>query len=131
MGALCGVHGFEGKTFEVRRGDHGALMGRVAAALTEAIPYAANEEQASMLGRYVESFQTGSVEAHKEASRHWIKDTGPAVESYIGFIESYRDPSGSRGEWEVRGPRPRQPAACDLQPAGVGGGRAPPSASFV
>jgi dipeptidyl-peptidase III len=53
-----------------------------------------------MLTHYVECFGTGSIEAHKEGSRHWVRDKGPAVESYIGFIESYRDPYGSRGEWE-------------------------------
>ena len=100
VGALCRKHSFQGKSFTIRRGDYAPLMGRVTAALSGALPHADNEEQRSMLERYIESFEKGSIEAHKAASRHWIKDKGPAVESYIGFIESYRDPSGARGEWE-------------------------------
>jgi len=41
-----------------------------------------------MLGKMVTSFELGSIDDHVDGSRIWIKDKGPAVESYIGFIES-------------------------------------------
>ena len=34
-----------------------------------------------MLNDYVHSFKTGSVDDHKQGSRHWIKNKGPIVET--------------------------------------------------
>uniref|UniRef100_A0A8C7KF37 Dipeptidyl peptidase 3 n=1 Tax=Oncorhynchus kisutch TaxID=8019 RepID=A0A8C7KF37_ONCKI len=96
----CGRYDFEDCVFMVSRGDYAYLMKKVSENLEKAKNHAANENQKRMLEEYAQSFTFGSIEAHKEGSRFWIKDKGPIVESYIGFIESYRDPFGSRGEFE-------------------------------
>ncbi|BGP40068.1 hypothetical protein JCM10449v2_004026 [Rhodotorula kratochvilovae] len=90
----------QGFTVRLEPRDYADALGRVNAALREARPHARDENQGKMLDEYEKSFESGDIEAHKEGSRHWVKDVGPVVESYIGFIESYVDPSGARAEWE-------------------------------
>jgi dipeptidyl-peptidase III len=90
----------KGKTIFLSFGDYSKEMKTIADHLEQAATYAANDTEKSMMEEYVKSFRTGSLEAFKESQRYWIRDKGPMVESDIGFVETYRDPHGIRGEWE-------------------------------
>ncbi|ODQ63243.1 dipeptidyl-peptidase III [Nadsonia fulvescens var. elongata DSM 6958] len=81
-------------------GDHSREFAEIVKELTQAKAFARNESQSAMIKSYIESFRTGSMQAHKDSQAAWVADIGPAVETNLGFIESYRDPHGVRGEWE-------------------------------
>ena len=53
-------------TLKIEYGDHSEAMRKAAEALKKAKEYAANDHQASALACYVQSFETGDIEAHKE-----------------------------------------------------------------
>ena len=89
-----------GKTLKLVFGDHLNEMAKIAVEMRKAEKEAANDTQRHMFEEYAKSFGTGSIEAFKESQRYWIKDQGPMVESDLGFVETYRDPHGVRGEWE-------------------------------
>jgi len=91
---------FEGAKFVVTRGDYSQIMSKIVEEFKLAKNFAANDTEVKMLEKYVESFTTGSVDAHKKGSIHWVNNKSPAVELYTGFIEVYRDPTQLRAEFE-------------------------------
>ena len=90
----------DGQKVNLVFGDHQEEMTKIALRMKKAGQHAANETQKQMIDAYAKSFGTGSLLAFKESQKLWVKDLGPEVESNIGFIETYRDPAGIRGEWE-------------------------------
>ncbi|KAF2018927.1 dipeptidyl-peptidase III [Aaosphaeria arxii CBS 175.79] len=90
----------DGKKIQLVFGDYTKEMATITEHFEKAKQYAANDIESKMVENYAKSFRTGSLEAFKESQRYWIKDKGPEVEVDVGFVETYRDPHGIRGEWE-------------------------------
>uniref|UniRef100_A0A2K6LE27 Dipeptidyl peptidase 3 n=1 Tax=Rhinopithecus bieti TaxID=61621 RepID=A0A2K6LE27_RHIBE len=89
---------FRGSPFQVTRGDYAPILQKVVEQLEKAKVYAANSHQGQMGWPYIEEgFTRVPRGLHRGAPRFLDSRQSP---SYIGFIESYRDPFGSRGEFE-------------------------------
>lgn len=84
----------------VSYGDHQSELEQIIDALFKAENYTRDENQRLYLTKTIEHLQTGDIGKHKEASIAWVKDQSAPVETFIGFMESYRDPAGLRSEWE-------------------------------
>jgi dipeptidyl-peptidase-3 len=98
----AGEHSFEGRKIRLMYGDaaFAPFLRAAAEHIDAAKAHAANANQLDMLCKYSEHFRSGDIALHKASQVAWVRDVGPAVECNLGFIESYRDPVGVRGEWE-------------------------------
>lgn len=65
-----------GKKLRLVYGDHKTEMAKISRNLTEAKKYALNDEEAAMQADYVNAFHDGSMLAHMDSQRHWIRDKG-------------------------------------------------------
>lgn len=87
---------FSNHTFELRYGEFAEYLKDVNYFLEKALPFAANEHETKMVELYIKHFKSGDINDHKDSQREWIKDKGPVIESNIGWIEHYVDPSNLR-----------------------------------
>jgi dipeptidyl-peptidase-3 len=81
-------------------GDHAKTLERIVEYFTKASAHVDNPAQAKYIEEYKQHFLTGNLELHKDSQRTWVKDRKPAVEMMFGFVEPYRDPYGTRAEFE-------------------------------
>jgi dipeptidyl-peptidase III len=68
--------------------------------LAVASEFADTKLRKDFLEQYRTSFQNGDLANHKESQKLWVKDKQPPVETYFGFVETYRDLLGTRAEFE-------------------------------
>jgi dipeptidyl-peptidase-3 len=98
VGQKVGEYG--GKPVVLTSGAFSGVLTKVVHWLSLARDSALNPGQKDMLDALIKHYQTGDVRDHVRYSELWVDDVDPAVEHYHGFIETYRDPSGLRAEFE-------------------------------
>ncbi|MFZ5469715.1 MAG: dipeptidyl-peptidase 3 family protein [Myxococcota bacterium] len=74
-------------------------LGRVIAHLGEAAKHAKKDQRAA-LRKLVRYFQTGNLKDWDAFNIAWL-EADPVVDANVGFIESYVDARGQKGQWEA------------------------------
>jgi dipeptidyl-peptidase-3 len=83
---------------KVPRGLYAEELSRVIAHLNEAAKSAPGDQKAA-LGKLARYFQTGDLKDWDAYNIAWLK-ADPRVDANLGFIETYVDPRGQKGQWE-------------------------------
>ena len=81
-------------------GLYGPALEKVVFWLNEALQYAENDEQRTVIKLMIEFNETGDLRLFNEYCIAWVKDLESRVDFVNGFTETYSDPLGITGTWE-------------------------------
>lgn len=68
--------------------------------LKKAVTVAENDQQKKALELLIQYYETGDLKVWDEYNIAWVKDTSSVIDVVNGFIETYNDPLGYRGNYE-------------------------------
>lgn len=81
-------------------GMYGAAIRQIVQMLSQAIPYAENERQQSVIRKLIEFYETGNLAVFDAYTILWVEETEGKVDFTNGFTEVYGDPLGLKASWE-------------------------------
>lgn len=81
-------------------GMYGAAIRQIVQMLSQAIPYAENERQQSVIRKLIEFYETGNLAVFDAYTILWVEETEGEVGFTNGFTEVYGDPLGLKASWE-------------------------------
>lgn len=81
-------------------GMYGAAIRQIVQMLSQAIPYAENERQQSIIRKLIEFYETGNLAVFDAYTILWVEETEGEVDFTNGFTEVYGDPLGLKASWE-------------------------------
>jgi dipeptidyl-peptidase III len=81
-------------------GMYGSAIVPIISWLEKAAAVAENEQQKHVIESLIAYYRTGDVRTFDEYNVRWLADTTSRVDFVNGFIETYNDPLGIKGNWE-------------------------------
>lgn len=81
-------------------GMYGAAIRQIVQMLSQAIHYAENERQQSVIRKLIEFYETGNLAVFDAYTILWVEETEGEVDFTNGFTEVYGDPLGLKASWE-------------------------------
>ena len=81
-------------------GEYSSFLKKIINYLTQANNYTSKPEEKDYLTHYINFFQTGNIEEHKEAQKKWIELNSNIIDYNMGWTETMIDPMGVRGVFE-------------------------------
>ena len=81
-------------------GEYSSFLKKVNNSLENALKFVTKDTEKDMINDYINFFNTGNIEIHKESQKKWVKENSSSIDFNIGWNECILDPLGVRGLYE-------------------------------
>ena len=81
-------------------GEYSSFLKKMSTYLEDAKKYTSKDQDKEVINDYINFFNTGKLENHKESQKNWVKENSSSIDFNFGWNETFMDPIGVRGLFE-------------------------------